>query len=372
VTPLAGALFAFSLSITGRRFARDEPRQCLTQRLMTQRLVRPIPPSAALPSLLEESGRLRAFRPPFAFTSFFSPEDTLLCVIAAETAMARARSPGSATSPTTEGVRIVELTSGSGLIGLRLLQIERQSTLIGLDIDPEAQAVATTNARLFGLEERAQFTQMNLWSRDAESLLRKEMPQLLVCNPPYVPEPPGRSLAAEVGSGPLGTAHLERTLELTRASQPRALALSWCSLSDPEGVVRRAEEIGYRLNSLFVVVLADGEYSGAVAKYLKTLPTAFMADRPATLKIVAPDGSASFVFLLLAGDFWPERRAKERQGPRASEVVGRLCSRFTERGIPGLGGIKSPFPIRSWLLDRWDEVVLREFLHDPLPAVAQR
>jgi hypothetical protein len=53
-------------------------------------------------------------------------------------------------------------------------------------------------------------------------------------------------------------------------------------------------------------------------------------------------------------------------------VVGRLCSRFTERGIPGLGGMKSPFPIRSRLLDRWDEVILREFLHDPLPVVAQR
>jgi hypothetical protein len=267
---------------------------------------------------------------------------------------------------------MVELTSGSGLIGLRLLQLERQSTLVGLDIDPEAAAVANANARLFGLEERAQFRQMNLWSSDMESLLRKEMPQLIICNPPYVPEPPGRVLAREAGAGPLGTAHLERTLELTRASQPRALALSWCSLSDPEGIVRRAEEIGYRLNSLFVVVLADGEYSGAVAKYLRTLPTAFLDDRPATLKVVASDGSASFAFLLLAGDFWPERRAKERQGPRASEVIGRLCTRFAERGIPGLAGIKSPFPIRSWLLDRWDEVILRDFLHDPVPAMAQR
>jgi hypothetical protein len=286
--------------------------------------------------------------------------------------MARARSPGSATSPTTEGVRIVELTSGSGLIGLRLLQIEKQSTLLGLDVDPEAAIIATANARLLHLAERARFRQVNLWAGEAESLLEQEKPQLLICNPPYVPEPPDHPLAAEAGAGPRGTAHLERALDLTRASQPRALALSWCSLSDPEGVVRYAEESGYRLNSLFVAVLADGDYSGLVAPYLKTLPTAFMNDRPATLKIVAPDGSASFAFLLLAADFWPERRAKERVGPRASEIVGRVCARFAERGVPGLVGIRSPFPVRSWLLDRWDEVILRGFLHGPLSVMATR
>jgi hypothetical protein len=320
---------------------------------------------------MEESGRLRAFQPPFRFTSFFSPEDTLLCVIAAETAMARARSPGSATSPATEGVRIVELTSGSGLIGLRLLQIERQSTLLGLDSDPNASPIATENARLIHLEDRARFSQMDLMSSDVEPLLAKEKPHLLVCNPPYIPEPPGETLAPEAGAGPLGTAHIDRTLVLAQSSQPRALALSWCSLSDPEGVVRRAEESGYRLNSLFVVVLADGEYSGSVRKYLETLPTAFTNDLPATIKAVAPDGSATFAFMLLAGDFWPERRAKERQGPRATDVIGKLCARFADRGVPGLVGIRSPFPIRSWLLDRWDELLLRGLLHEVQPVTAR-
>ena len=320
---------------------------------------------------MEEAGRLRAFLPSFAFTAFFSPEDTLLCVIAAETAMARARSPGSAMSPTAEGVRIVELTSGSGLVGLRLLQIERPSTLLGLDIDPKASVVAAANARLLGVEGRARFRRASLWAPEIEALLLSEQPHLLVCNPPYVPEPPGRTLAPEVGAGPLGTAHLERALELTRVAHPRALALSWCSLSNPEGVVRQAEEIGYRLNSLFVVVIADGEYSRSAGSYLRSLPTAFLNDRPTTLKAVAADGAAAFAYLLLAGDFWPERRVTERRGLRGSEVVGRLCLRFAERGIPGLAGMKSPFPIRSWLLDRWDEVMLRGFLHGPVQTLAE-
>jgi len=33
--------------------------------------------------------------------------------------------------------------------------------------------------------------------------------------------------------------------------------------------------------------------------------------------------------------------------------------------------MKSPFPIRSWLLDRWDEVMLRGFLHGPVQTLAE-
>ena len=37
-------------------------------------------------------------------------------------------------------------------------------------------------------------------------------------------------------------AHLMRPLEVARIARPRALALSWCSLSDPEKVLREAEK----------------------------------------------------------------------------------------------------------------------------------
>ena len=69
-----------------------------------------------------------------------------------------------------------------------------------------------------------------------------------------------------------------------RKRRPRALALSWCSLSDPERVVREAEEAGYNLNSLFIVLIADGEYSGSVAGYLRTLDHAFLNDSPGSAR----------------------------------------------------------------------------------------
>src|SRR4051812_48332090 len=68
--------------------------------------------SIGVPSLLAEAWRLRPFVHPFTFSAFFSPEDTLLCVCAADAARRLV--------PVGEP-RITELTSGSGLVGFYLL-----------------------------------------------------------------------------------------------------------------------------------------------------------------------------------------------------------------------------------------------------------
>jgi Methyltransferase small domain len=307
--------------------------------------------------------------PPFRFTSFFSPEDTLLCMIAAEASLSHARSPGMSV-PGGDPLRIAELTSGSGLIGLHLLRIERNSTLLGLDLDPSAAAVASRNAETLALTRRTRFTRADLKSRNTENLLLRERAQLLVCNPPYIPEPPGENLAVEAGAGPDGTAHIMRALELARIVRPQALALSWCSLSDPEQVVREAEKSGYRLNSLFLALIADGEYSGAVSGYLRSLRTAFLNSSPETLRAVAPDSSASFGYLLMAGEFSRDDSGPRRREAKASEQVRTICSRFARRGIASLDSLETSFPSRVWLLDRWDEVRLRAFLHGEVPQLS--
>jgi hypothetical protein len=267
-------------------------------------------------------------------------------------------------------LRIAELTSGSGLIGLQLLRIERNSTLLGLDVDASAAGIASNNADLLGLSRRVRFARADVRSRNAESLLVREKPQLVVCNPPYVPEPTGEKLAMEAGAGADGTAYVMRALELARITKPRAIALSWCSLSDPERVVQEAERNGYRLNSLFVVVIADGEYSGNVGGYLRSLDRAFLNDSAETLRAVAPDGSASFAYLLMAGEFSRKDAGPHRRDVNSSGCVRTICSRFVRRGVATLASIDAPFPVRAWLLDRWDEVRLRAFLHGPVHRVA--
>jgi predicted RNA methylase len=290
-------------------------------------------------------------------------------MIAAEASLSHARQPG-VNAPGREPLRIAELTSGSGLIGLHLLRIERNSTLLGLDLDPSAAAVAAGNAEMLAITRRARFTRADLESRNTENLLVREKAQLIVCNPPYVPEPSSGNLPVEAGAGPDGTAHLMRALELARIVRPRALALSWCSLSNPERVVKEAEKSGYRLNSLFVALIADGEYSGAVGGYLRSLRTAFLNHSPETLAAIAPDGSASFGYLLMSGEFSRVSSSRGRREAAASEQVRTICSRFARRGLASLDSLQTSFPSRVWLMDRWDEVRLRAFLHGEVSTMS--
>lgn len=293
-------------------------------------------------------------------------------MIASEAALARARLPGASRLRVGAPLRIAELTCGSGLIGLHLSRIERNSTLLGLDVDSSAVITAAANAALLGLARRSRFARADIMSRNTENLLAREKPQLLICNPPYIPEPPNEKVAVEAGAGPHGSAHALRVVQLARSVKPRSMSLSWCSLADPERVVAEAEKSGYRLNSLFIVLIGDGEYSGNVLGYLRRLDHVFLNEGKETLKAVAPDGSASFAFLLMSGEFSKENPSVRRRDVKASDHVRTICERFARRGIGALTSIEGPFAVRVWLLDRWDELRLRAFLHGPVKQMADR
>lgn len=47
-----------------------------------------------------------------------------------------------------------------------------------------------------------------------------------------------------------------------------------------------------------------------------------------------------------------------------------ICSRFARRGVAAMASIDGSIPIRAWLLDRWDEMRLRAFLHGPITQMA--
>jgi hypothetical protein len=331
--------------------------------------------TVSLPSLLDEAWRLEPFSPPFAFSAFFSPEDTLLCVCAADAAH-RSLTESRPAAKKADDFTIAELTSGSGLVGLSILRQNSRARLLGLDVDREAAHVAERNAILLDLDSRTRFARADLWSATTLRMLQKEKPRLIVCNPPYVPEPPRTRMQMEAGAGPHGTAHILRALELTRLVQPDALALSWCSLSDPAGVVAAAEGSGYELATLYACAIADGEYSGSVYPYLRELSECFINEQPETLAAVAPDGSARFSYLLLSGAFIrrgesaparPERghdtAANASVRPKAAATVDKICGDFSRAGIRTLETVATPFPIHCSILTRWDELELRVLLH---------
>ncbi|OYQ35879.1 protein-(glutamine-N5) methyltransferase, release factor-specific [Niveispirillum lacus] len=88
--------------------------------------------------------------------------------------------------------RILDLGTGTGAIVLALLSEYPQAFGVGVDLSPDAAAVALHNARSLGLADRASFL-AGSW---ADALAGPF--DIIVSNPPYIPDADIAALAPEV------------------------------------------------------------------------------------------------------------------------------------------------------------------------------
>lgn len=94
--------------------------------------------------------------------------------------------------PSTES-RILDVGCGSGAILLAALHARPKWTGIGIDIEPEAIKLSQENARLLGLEDRA-----DIFKGRIEDLNGQNQFDVLISNPPYIPKKDMNSLEPEV------------------------------------------------------------------------------------------------------------------------------------------------------------------------------
>jgi len=98
-----------------------------------------------------------------------------------------------------EALRILDLGTGSGCILLTLLSEYPNACGVGIDISPDAIEVAGTNARTLGLQGRSAFVCAN-WCDPLNARF-----DVIVSNPPYIPENDIQNLEPEVAAfEPLG------------------------------------------------------------------------------------------------------------------------------------------------------------------------
>lgn len=314
-------------------------------------------------SLAGAASWLARFVPPFEFGPFFAPEDTVLCALATRGALGRVhRPPGASRTP-------VELTAGGAVVLADALLSDRSLHGVAADVDGEAVERARRNLARLGLDSRAEALRCGLFHRGLARWLRQQRPAVVACNPPYVPEPPDRSLALVAGAGPRGDRHPRRVLRVAAAAEAPRVVLSWCSLGDPVRVARAAARHGYRLERLHVAAIADGEWTGEVHPYLRTLGSCFLHEGRDTLRRLAPDGAARFAYLLLAGSFVRDDDAGEAaradRRRRAVRRLARLVGEFRDQGIAALerAAMRHPHWLRPFTCDRLDELRLRRLAH---------
>lgn len=90
----------------------------------------------------------------------------------------------------TEGPRrILDLGTGPGTLLLAALDVWPNAMGVGIDVSRQAMSYAAANARRLGFEARVKFKEGD-WAKGL-----KEKFDLILCNPPYVPE------GAELGAG---------------------------------------------------------------------------------------------------------------------------------------------------------------------------
>ncbi len=91
-----------------------------------------------------------------------------------------------------DGMRVLDLCTGSGCIALSLLHYTNDTSAVATDISEAALTVAVQNAGQLKLTERVSFAETDLFP------VQKEKFDLIVSNPPYIPTEVIETLAPEV------------------------------------------------------------------------------------------------------------------------------------------------------------------------------
>ena len=91
-------------------------------------------------------------------------------------------------------VRVLDLCTGSGAIGLTLAAEQGGLRVDLTDVSAPALAVAAQNAESLGVQENVRFFEGDLFGAIPEG----ERYRLIACNPPYVPESDAPELAPEI------------------------------------------------------------------------------------------------------------------------------------------------------------------------------
>jgi release factor glutamine methyltransferase len=157
-------------------------------------------------------------RPFFVTPSVLVPRPETEFVIDAAVGLARARQTGG--SGRRSEIVIVDIGTGSGCIAITLALELPQARVIATDSSAEALRVAEENARRHGVADRVEFRHGPFLAGYADPV------DVVVSNPPYVPESDRASLAPEVARFEPAAALFagQDGLDVIRALVPRAAA----------------------------------------------------------------------------------------------------------------------------------------------------
>ena len=171
------------------------------------------------------------------------------------------------------GMRVCDLCSGTGLLGLLLLQRRPELTVTGVELLPEAAALGARTASANGLDARLAVQVGDI--RRIRQLLPPAAFDLVVCNPPYYPASSGH-LPQEAARR---AARAETTCTLEEVCAAASYLLPWggrfclvhkperlgdlcCALRDTGLELKRLRPVCFRAGDAPSLLLVEGRRGG--------------------------------------------------------------------------------------------------------------
>jgi release factor glutamine methyltransferase len=99
-------------------------------------------------------------------------------------------------------LRILDLGSGSGCLGLSILYEYNKSKAFFLDRSLESLKIAKYNALKYKMEKRSEFICLNwnneMWDKELHNIVKSNLFDIIISNPPYIPSSQIQELQIEV------------------------------------------------------------------------------------------------------------------------------------------------------------------------------
>ena len=175
-------------------------------------------------------------------------------------------------------VRVIDVCTGSGNLALALAFYEPRCKVVGVDLSPEAAALAYRNALALGLSERVKFVAGDLFAPfETDEIF--ECVDMVTCNPPYISAARLGQMPKEIvgfeprmafDGGPFGVSVLTRLVrEAPRFLKPD----SWLCFEVGLGQGQSLERILRKTPDYSAVQVATDEQGEVRALLARTRPT---------------------------------------------------------------------------------------------------
>jgi release factor glutamine methyltransferase len=172
-----------------------------------------------------------------------------------------------------DSLRVLDVCTGSGNLAVAIAHYEPKARVFASDLSADAVSLAEKNAIRLGLEKRLEFRQGDLLAPFDTPDFHHSL-DLLLCNPPYIPEAKVPAMASEISGhepslafngGPYGISILLRLIrEAPRLLRKGGMLAFEVGLGQGSGIVRRLEK------GPFAAVRSIADEHGSVRAILAT------------------------------------------------------------------------------------------------------